>query len=161
LKKIAISLLIIIISLSPNLIISNAVDFRDARRSIEIAENEIKTAYLQIVEVERARGNISELLSQLDKATNFLEKAENDLNKKNYDNVIKFTNESIKESRAVLKNAKRIKENLELRTKINLRNQVSLSISYSFLIILFGYASWFYFKRHYKRKILKTKPEVL
>jgi len=133
----------------------------DATSRISEADRSIQQAFEAVLEAESAGGNVSSLLTELNKAGAFLAQAENLYKNGNFSGAISLADKSASIAEEVKNDGLGLQSRASVESKSVLWHTIASSLlaASTFLIVL-GIV-WIFFKHSYVHKILKTKPEVV
>lgn len=136
-------------------------DESEAVSSVTQAKNSLDTAYLSLLEIERAGGDVSELVKVLNTALEYYSQAERAIKKGEYDVAVLLSTKAVKASNVVLE----VDIGLITVTKYvegaNLRTQLYLTLGAVIIIIPLSFLSWRRFKEYYIENVKKMRPEVV
>lgn len=136
-------------------------DAEDARSAVESAEEALGSAYLSVLEAERAGGDVSGLVASLNDALEERSRAERAFESGEYDAAVLLAGGVAEGSGAVLDDAVRLRGYAELSGKIALRNQMVISFEIIYFTIIFGFLGWSLFRDRYLRRMMGLRPEVV
>lgn len=138
-----------------------ATDRHGAQKALSDAENVVASAYLAVVEAEKAGANVSELISKLEVAADWLAEANNAFRLGDYDEAYDFAVNCVKALEGVAYEAEVLMEEAQRSRS----ERLFLSAAYSgvglSLLFVFSLFGWRYLKRFYVKRVLKMKPEVI
>jgi hypothetical protein len=136
-------------------------DESEAVSSVTQAENSLDSAYLSLLETERAGGDISELVKVLNTAIEYYSKAEMALKKGEYNEADLLATKAVKASNVVLEANLGLVSVTKYVEGAALRNQLYLTLGAVIFIIPLSFLSWRRFKEYYIENIKKMRPEVV
>jgi len=116
----------------------------EANQAIFIAEDYLGYTYLQILEAERAGGEISEIATNLDIALDYLLNAKRAFESEEYPTALYLSKEALGIARSLTNDAIDLKNIAENRGRTIFMNRLISSSVLIFLTLTFGYLSWKY-----------------
>jgi hypothetical protein len=132
----------------------------EAVSEISRAKDSLKSAYLSVLDAERAGGDISELVARLNTALEYFSEAERAFGSGEYDSAVLLAEKVAEASNGILEEAVRLRGAAELQGEISFRNQLILSSGVVCSTVLFGFLGWRRFKDYYVRRMMGMRPEV-
>ena len=133
----------------------------EAISKVSLAENSLETAYLSLLEADRAGGHVSGLVALLNTALEYYSESENALELGEYDAAIQLAGKSVEASNVVFETDINL---IEITKKVEeevFRKQLFLSFGVVCLIVLFGFLGWRQFKVYYVHRVMDSRPEVI
>jgi len=135
-------------------------DVGGARSAMESAEETLASAYLSVLEAERAGGDISELVARLNGALEYLSGAERAFESGEYDEAVLSAGKAVEASDAIGSDAVALNQLAEYQGEIQFRSQLVISFELVYFTVLLGFLGWSLFKDYYLRRMRGLKPEV-
>ena len=131
--------------------------------SIQMSETQdsLKRAYLSLLEVERAGGNVTELVMLLNVALDYYTEAEREFKAGKYDSALELADKCIDMSTRVIETDISMIVITEHVKEESFRNQLYLSIGAICIIVICGILGWELFKNYYQRTISGSSPEIV
>lgn len=132
----------------------------DGQATIEAADSAIRQAFSNVLDAEKAGGNVSSLISQLDTAGSFLSDAENAYRPGNATvddtniNSVQTIAETVNRDALILKDASIADAQRALWMNLIFSIVGSIALSIGLFVV------WKKFKVAYQKKMLELKPEV-
>jgi len=127
---------------------------------IDLSEEALGSAFVSVLEAERAGGDVSELIVSLNIALEWYSEAETAFRSGEYDSAVLLA-EKVVEASNMISDAsaslRGIGVNLE---EIAFTNQLLLSFGVICFAVLFGFLGWRRFKGYYVRMVMGLRPEV-
>jgi len=136
-------------------------DESEAVSSVSQAENSLDSAYLSLLEAERAGGDVSEVVKVLNTAIEYYSEAERAIKKGEYDTAVLLATEAVEASNVVLEADLGLIAVSKYVEGADLRNQLYLSLGAVIFIIPLSFLGWRGFKEYYIENIKKMRPEVV
>ena len=136
------------------------LDVGAAKSTIERAEEALASAYLSVLQAERAGEDPSELVTRLNNALEYLDGAERAFESGEYDRTVLSAGKAVEVSYAVEDDAVALKRLAEYRGEILFRNRLVLSLLLIFQTVLLGFLGWVLFKGYYIQRMMGLRPEV-
>jgi len=133
----------------------------EAVSEISRAEDFLKTAYLYVLDAERAGGDVSELVARLNTALEYFSEAERAFGSGKYDSAVLLAGRVVETSDVILNDAVGLRGAAELQGEISFRNQLILSSGVVCSTVLFGFLGWRRFKDYYVRRMMGLRSEVV
>ena len=133
----------------------------EAVSEISLAEDFLKTAYLYVLDAERAGGDISELVARLNTALEYFFEAERAFGSGKYDSAVLLAGWVVEISDVILDDAVGLRGVAELQGEVAFRNQLLISFGVVCFTIVFGFVGWRRFKDYYVRRMMGMRPEVV
>jgi hypothetical protein len=127
---------------------------------IDLAEESLESAYLAMLDAEKAGGDISQLVLHLNQALEWLSEAKNAIAEGNHNRALLLAENVLENATNTENQAHILESSAKYNAEIGFRNQVITSIASICLIVGLGFLIWIYFKKLYVRKMMKLKPEV-
>lgn len=155
-----VSVVLILISSSYGFALGES-DVEGARSAMESAEEALVSAYLSVLEAERAGGDISDLVSSLYDALEYLSGAERAFESGEYDEAILSARKAVEASDAVGSDAVGLRLLAEYQSEIQFRNQLVTSFMLITFTVLLGFLGWSLFKDYYLRRMMGLRLEVV
>jgi len=132
----------------------------DAVLILSETEDSLENAYISLLEIERAGGDITELVKILNTATGYYSEALRLFESGEYVLAVELADKAIDSSNVILETDVRMMSKIEVYRGIGFRNQLYNAIGTSGIIILLSFLGWKVFKTYHFRKINGVKPEV-
>jgi hypothetical protein len=133
----------------------------EAVSEISRAEDSLKSAYLSVLEAERAGGDISELVAWLNAALEYFSEAERAFGSGEYDSAVLLAGRVVEISDVILDDAVGLRGVAELQGEVAFRNQLLISFGAVCSIVAFGFLGWRRFKDYYLRRVMGLRSEVV
>ena len=132
----------------------------DAVLILSETEDSLVNAYISLLEIERAGGDITELVKILNTATGYYSEALRLFESGEIVLAVELADKAIDSSNVILETDVRMMFIIEIFRGIGFRNQLYIAIGIRGIIILLSFLGWKVFKKFYLRKINGFKPEV-
>ena len=132
----------------------------DAVLILSETEDSLENAYISLLEIERAGGDITELVKILNAATGYYSEALRLFESGEYVLAVELTDKAIDSSNVILETDVRMISIIEVYRGIGFRNQLYISIGTSGIIILLSFLGWKLFKKYHFQKFNGVTPEV-
>jgi hypothetical protein len=139
--------------------VSEGID-NQAESWIDLAEEGLESAYLAVIDAERAGSDISQLVLHLNQALEWLSEAKSALTEGEHNRAFLLVEDVLGNSSYAENLAYNLESSAAHNAEIGFRNQVITSFVSICLIVVVGFLTWTYFKKHYIRKLMELKPEV-
>jgi hypothetical protein len=152
--------LLFLLAISQLIPIGLAVNSDEASEAIGQADRNLGSAYVAVVEAERAGANTSSLLTKLQLAENLLSEANIAFRIGDYNKSSSFAVECTQAINGVAEEGARLKLDAERDQVNNFILIAVLSVVGVVLVLILGLLGWQYIKRVYFKRILSTKPHV-
>lgn len=124
------------------------------------ADHAIMNAFGAVVEAEKAKANVTDLVLRLDSAGALLAKAETAFRVGDYGNATVWAQQSLEQVQGVESEAQSLKSDAEIAGQ----NQLIITGAFSsigvVLLLAVGLFGWRYLKNRFVRNVMKMKPEV-
>ena len=135
-------------------------DGESAESQIAFAEDAVASAYLAVLDAERAGGDISLLIFRLNHVVDVLSEAKTALTEGDRDRAVQLAAGAVENATSMEVQAHAFASSAAHDADIGFRNQVIVSVVSSGLIVGLGLFAWAYFKRYYVRQLMERKPEA-
>jgi tetratricopeptide (TPR) repeat protein len=132
----------------------------EARGKISQVEDSLEAAYISLLGAERAGGDVSELVPLLNTALDYYSQADIALKSGKDEEALNLAEKAIEIANEILETDVNIMVVAEHIDEIRFRNQLIISLSSVFLIIIIGFLGWSRFKDYYIQKLKGLKPKV-
>jgi len=133
----------------------------EAVSEISRAENSLNSAYLSVLEAERAGGDISELVTSLNNALELYSESKNAFESGEYERAVLTAEKVVEASNIIQDDAVGLRGAAELHGKVSFRNQLFISLGAVCSIVVFGFLGWRRFKEYYLKRMMGMRPEVV
>jgi hypothetical protein len=140
---------------------SAEVNEQDASLAVSRADEAIKAAYGAVVEAEKAGGDVSSLVSELNRALDGFSEGKMAFDSGTYDVALPLVEGAIEISDGVLNSAVWLKRLAEYIREVTFRNRLVITAVVVCFIVAFGFAGWSLFKDYYLRRVMGLRPEVV
>lgn len=151
----------LLVTLLAILSLQTIVQAQDEAANINSANNAINQAFAQVQKAEKAGGDTSSLLLQLNSAAYLLSEAENSYRVGNTTQAASETSQAISIANSVQSKAADLAKSSSQAGENGFLATISLSVIGIVLVAVGLYYGWRYFKKTYMKKILTYKPEVV
>ena len=152
----AVLVLMVILSL-----LTTPVKANNESANIEAANSSINQAFKNVLAVEKAGGNVTQLLADLNSAGQLLAAADNDYRSGNLTNVTSNAENASLIADQVNSDALSLLNATNGRSQNNFWLTLVFSIDGAFIFVLILLLVWRRFKRNYQKKLLGLKPKVV
>ena len=129
--------------------------------SIEAANSSINQAFTNVLAAEKAGGNVTQLLTDLNSAGQLLAAAENAYRSENLTNVTSYSENATSIANQVNSGALSLLNASSNRSQNNFWLTLVFSIDGSFVLVVVLLLVWRRFKRNYLKNLLGLKPRVV
>jgi len=129
--------------------------------SIEAANSSINQAFTNVLAAEKAAGNVTQLLAELDSAGELLAAADNGYRSGNLTNVSSNAENATLIANQVNSDALNLLHASRDRSQNNFWLTLFFSIDGVFIFVVLLLLVWRRFKRSYQKKLLGLKPKVV
>lgn len=134
---------------------------QEANSAISKAEGSLNSAYISVIEVEKAGGDVAGLVNGLNGALEYVSASKNFLAANEFDAAKADAERAEVISDSVAREAAVLRSLATSRGEIQFRDNLILSSLLAIAIALIGFRGWFVFKGHYLRRMAGMKPEVV
>lgn len=142
------------------LIVKCSTNTEDLDLVLNKAENDIKTAYLAVLQAENAGGNVSHIVSRLRAAAGLLAEAQNAYKAGDYEDAYQYALNCSELLDGLVEDA----EKIEIKAKQLHNSNFYLAVIESSIglaaVILCGAIGWRFLRRWYFKRLLRMKPEA-
>ena len=129
--------------------------------SIEAANSSINQAFTNVLAAEKAGGNVTQLLTDLNSAGQLLAAAENAYRSENLTNVTSYSENATSIANQVNSGALSLLNASSNRSQNNFWLTLVFSIDGAFVLVVVLLLVWRRFKRNYLKNLLGLKPRVV
>jgi len=129
--------------------------------SIEAANSSINQAFTNVLAAEKAGGNVTQLLTDLNSAGQLLAAAENAYRSENLTNVTSYSENATSIANQVNSGALSLLNASSNRSQNNFWLTLVFSIDGAFVLVVVLLLVWRRFKRNYRKNLLGLKPRVV
>jgi hypothetical protein len=149
-------MLIVFLSVSvPNVAAENELS------NIETANSSINQAFANVLAAEKAGGNITDLMLQLNTAAEYLVTAENSYRSGDLANVNSNVEDTVEIANQVNSDALALRETSLIKSQESFWSTLIFSVVGAIVFSLLLMLAWRRFKRSYMNKLLGMRPEVV
>ena len=133
----------------------------DNAPSFKVANDSVNLAFDMVLKAEKAGANVKALLTQLNVAANLIAQAENSYRSGDTSSINSDTDQAVAIARQVTAQATTLEQEASTANQNNRLISIALAVLGSVILVLALYLVWGFFKDHYIKKILESKPEVV
>ncbi|HSV48789.1 MAG TPA: hypothetical protein VLH35_00610 [Candidatus Acidoferrales bacterium] len=151
-KKILITVLLIVLFSTALLSIPSTTCQGSAQSAINLAKNTLKTCYQAVVAAESAGANVALLMVTINQATDLLSQAELANEAQDYDAAYRYASQSQSKLNGLTNQAATLEQEAILAAAQNSQSKM-LTLLVSFVIFVSGVSAWFMLYRRERRSI--------
>jgi len=151
-------ILVMVVAFSSTIVIVKA---QIENTSIGTANSSINEAFSSVLAAEKAGGNVTQLLSELNSAGDFLANAENQYRTGDLTNATSQANMATSIAIEVNREALALKSSAAVESARSFWLTIIFSGVGAFILLFASFIAWRLFKRSYMKKVLFSKPEVV
>lgn len=159
-KSYSVFCLVLALNIFSPIVFGQEIIKADAVLILSETEDSLENAYISLLEIERAGGDITGLVKILNTATGFYSEALRLFESGEYALAVELADKAIDSSNVILETDVRMMSKIEIFRGIGFRNQLYISIGTSGIIILLSFLGWKVFKTYHFQKFNGVKPEV-
>jgi hypothetical protein len=131
-----------------------------ANSKLQVANQSVNQAFNAVLDAEKAGANVTDLLSQLNNATNILAGAENSYRAGDINATIAKANSLLPITQEITINAQFLKHSATVNGQNNFWSTIIFTIVIAVVFVLVLFFIWCRFKRKYINRLSESKPEV-